>query len=56
MQGYNGEDMSPGIDYKVVLEPMGVFCMVPPFNFPAMVPLEYLPYAVASGNTYIVKP
>ena len=56
MQGYNGEDMAPGIDYKVVLEPMGVFCMVSPFNFPAMIPMVYLPYAVACGNTYIVKP
>lgn len=56
MQGYVHEEVSPGIELKVVLVPLGVFCMVPAFNFPALVPLEYMPYAVACGNTYIVKP
>ena len=54
--GYLAQDISPGIDLKAIYEPLGVFCMVPAYNFPALVPLEYLPYAVASGNTYIVKP
>jgi malonate-semialdehyde dehydrogenase (acetylating)/methylmalonate-semialdehyde dehydrogenase len=56
MQGYVHEEVSPGIELKVVSVPLGVFCMVPAFNFPALVPLEYMPYAVACGNTYIVKP
>ena len=56
MMGYNAEDIAPGIDEEVVRQPLGVFCMIPPFNFPNMVPLWFLPYAVACGNTYIVKP
>ncbi len=56
MKGYLCRNISPGIDLKAVPEPMGIFCMIPPFNFPALVPLEYLPYAVACGNTYINKP
>ncbi len=56
MQGYLAQNISPGIDLKAIYEPLGVFCMVPAYNFPALVPLEYLPYAVATGNTYIVKP
>jgi malonate-semialdehyde dehydrogenase (acetylating)/methylmalonate-semialdehyde dehydrogenase len=56
MHGYLAQDISPGIDLKAINEPLGVFCMVPAYNFPALVPLEYLPYAVATGNTYIVKP
>jgi len=50
------DTISPNIDLDVVYVPRGVFFMVPSFNFPALVPLEYLPYAVACGNTYIVKP
>ncbi len=56
LKGYVVDDISPGVELKAVLEPLGVFCMVPAYNFPAMVPMEYLPYAVATGNTYIVKP
>jgi len=56
MQGYIAKNISPGIDLKALPEPLGIFCMVPAFNFPALVPLEYMPYAVACGNTYIVKP
>lgn len=56
MQGYVHEEVSPGIEVKVVMQPLGVFFMVPAFNFPALVPLEYMPYAVAAGNTYITKP
>ena len=54
--GYVAQNISPGIDLKANYEPMGVFCMIPAYNFPALVPLEYLPYAVATGNTYVVKP
>ncbi|HIP86924.1 MAG TPA: CoA-acylating methylmalonate-semialdehyde dehydrogenase [Anaerolineales bacterium] len=56
MMGYNAEDIAVGIDEEAVLQPVGVFCCVAPFNFPAMVPFWFLPYAVACGNTYIVKP
>src|SRR5207245_11565813 len=47
---------APGIDGEVIRLPMGVFAMIAPFNFPGMVPFWFLPYALASGNTYIVKP
>jgi len=56
MMGYNMEDVSQGIDEDCIYQPVGVFCCVTPFNFPSMVPLWFLPYAVACGNTYIVKP
>lgn len=55
-RGYHQENIGPSLDLKVTYIPRGVFFMVPSFNFPAMVPLEYLPYAVASGCTYINKP
>lgn len=56
MMGYNAEDIAVGIDEECWFQPMGVFCCVAPFNFPAMVPFWFLPYAVACGDTYIVKP
>jgi malonate-semialdehyde dehydrogenase (acetylating)/methylmalonate-semialdehyde dehydrogenase len=56
MMGYNAEDIAVGIDEDCVLQPVGVFCCVAPFNFPAMVPYWFMPYAIACGNTYIVKP
>ena len=56
MMGYNTEDVAQGIDEDCVYQPAGVFCCVTPFNFPSMVPLWFLPYAVACGNTFIVKP
>jgi malonate-semialdehyde dehydrogenase (acetylating)/methylmalonate-semialdehyde dehydrogenase len=56
MTGYNLEDVSAGIDEDCVRQPIGVFCAIAPFNFPAMVPFWFMPYAVACGNTYIVKP
>ncbi len=56
MMGYNAEDIAEGIDEECVLQPVGVYCCVAPFNFPSMVPFWFLPYAVACGNTYIVKP
>ncbi len=47
---------APGIDGEVIRLPMGVFTMIAPFNFPAMVPFWFVPYALATGNTYVVKP
>jgi len=46
---------SYGIDGEVMRLPVGVFAMIAPFNFPAMVPFWFLPYAIATGNTYVVK-
>ncbi len=56
MQGYNLEDIAGGIDEHCFFQPVGVFSHIAPFNFPFMVPLWFLPYAVATGNTFIVKP
>lgn len=56
MMGHNAEDIAVGIDEECVLQPVGVFCCVAPFNFPMMVPFWFLPCAVACGNTYVVKP
>jgi malonate-semialdehyde dehydrogenase (acetylating)/methylmalonate-semialdehyde dehydrogenase len=50
------EDIAPGIDCHTVRQPLGVFAAITPFNFPAMVPMWFLPHAVACGNTFIVKP
>jgi malonate-semialdehyde dehydrogenase (acetylating) / methylmalonate-semialdehyde dehydrogenase len=47
---------APGIDGEVLRLPIGVFAMIAPFNFPAMVPFWFIPYALASGNTFVVKP
>ncbi|MGA2368888.1 MAG: CoA-acylating methylmalonate-semialdehyde dehydrogenase [Dehalococcoidia bacterium] len=56
MQGYNSEDIAPGIDEFMIRQPVGVCSVIAPFNFPGMVPFWFLPYAIACGNTYIVKP
>ena len=56
MQGTSLSDISPGIDCKTIRQPLGVYAAITPFNFPAMVPLWFWPYAVATGNTFIVKP
>ena len=56
MQGYNSEDIAQGIDEIMIRQPVGVCAVIAPFNFPGMVPFWFLPYAVACGNTYIVKP
>ena len=56
MMGYNAEDISRGIDEVLIKQPLGVFACVAPFNFPFMVPLWFMPYAVATGNTYVIKP
>ena len=56
MQGTSLEDIATGIDCHTVRQPLGVFAAITPFNFPVMVPMWFLPYAVACGNTFIVKP
>ena len=56
MQGYNNEDIARGIDEHLFRQPLGVVAAITPFNFPGMIPLWFLPYAVASGNCFILKP
>lgn len=56
MQGYNSEDIATGIDEIMVRQPIGVAAIIAPFNFPAMIPFWFMPYAIATGNTCIVKP
>ena len=56
MQGANLEDVSRGIDSDLVRQPIGVFAAITPFNFPFMVPMWFLPFAIACGNTFVVKP
>ena len=56
MQGYGLEDISAGVDCHVVRQPLGVVAAIAPFNFPAMVPMWFLPFAIATGNTFILKP
>ncbi|HUN84362.1 MAG TPA: CoA-acylating methylmalonate-semialdehyde dehydrogenase [Terracidiphilus sp.] len=56
MQGYSLEDIAPGIDEIMVRQPLGVCAVITPFNFPVMIPLWFLPYAIATGNTVVLKP
>ncbi len=56
MMGYGLENIAAGIDCNVIRQPLGVCAAIVPFNFPAMVPLWFLPFAVATGNTFLVKP
>lgn len=56
MQGYNLEDIARGIDEMMVRQPLGVVGVITPFNFPVMIPLWFMPYAIACGNTLVVKP
>ncbi len=55
-KGEVSEDIAPGIDEIMLRQPVGVCATVSPFNFPGMVPFWFLPYAVALGNPFIVKP
>src|SRR5512138_2543023 len=56
MKGELIEDIAPGIDELMIRQPVGVCASIAPFNFPGMIAFWYLPYAVAAGNTYIMKP
>lgn len=56
MQGYNLEDVARGIDETMIRQPLGVVAAICPFNFPFMVPFWFLPYAIACGNTFVLKP
>ncbi len=56
MQGRILEDVSRNIDAETVRQPVGVCAAIVPFNFPAMVPFWFLPFAIACGNTFVLKP
>jgi malonate-semialdehyde dehydrogenase (acetylating) / methylmalonate-semialdehyde dehydrogenase len=56
MMGSNLEDIASGIDELMIRQPVGIVAAITPFNFPGMIPLWFLPYAVACGNTLILKP
>ena len=56
MQGSYSEDIARGIDEMLVRQPVGVVAAITPFNFPGMIPLWFLPYAIACGNPFILKP
>ncbi|HET9074820.1 MAG TPA: CoA-acylating methylmalonate-semialdehyde dehydrogenase [Solirubrobacteraceae bacterium] len=56
MQGRILEDVSRGIDAHTIRQPVGVCAAIVPFNFPAMVPFWFLPFAIACGNTFVLKP
>jgi len=56
MMGDSLEDIASGIDEWVINTPLGVFSHIAPFNFPFMVPLWFSPFAMATGNTFVVKP
>jgi malonate-semialdehyde dehydrogenase (acetylating)/methylmalonate-semialdehyde dehydrogenase len=56
LMGYGLENITSNVDCIVIKQPVGVVAAIAPFNFPAMVPLWFLPFAVAAGNTFILKP
>ena len=56
MQGRALEGAARGINSETIRQPIGVCAAITPFNFPAMVPMWFLPFAVACGNTFILKP
>src|SRR4051812_37592336 len=56
MQGRILEDVSRNVDAETIRQPVGVCAAIVPFNFPAMVPFWFLPFAIACGNTFILKP
>ena len=56
MTGYCLEDIAKGVDCSLQRQPMGVFACIAPYNFPAMVPWWFMPYAIVCGNTFVLKP
>ena len=56
LQGDFSEDIAGGIDELMIRQPLGVCAAICPFNFPGMIPFWFMPYALACGNTYLIKP
>jgi len=56
LQSEFSEDITKGLDEFSIRQPLGVGAVIAPFNFPVMIPFWFMPYAIACGNTYIIKP
>jgi malonate-semialdehyde dehydrogenase (acetylating)/methylmalonate-semialdehyde dehydrogenase len=56
LKGENLQGVARGVDVELIRQPVGVVAAITPFNFPAMIPLWFLPYAIATGNSFILKP
>jgi malonate-semialdehyde dehydrogenase (acetylating)/methylmalonate-semialdehyde dehydrogenase len=56
LQSDFSEDIAQGVDEYYIRQPIGIGACISPFNFPVMIPFWFMPYAIACGNTYIVKP
>jgi len=56
MMGETLENIAAGVDCETIRQPLGVFAVVTPYNFPVMIPLWFWPFAVATGNTVVLKP
>jgi malonate-semialdehyde dehydrogenase (acetylating)/methylmalonate-semialdehyde dehydrogenase len=56
LKGETLEGVADGVDVEMVRQPVGVVAAITPFNFPAMIPLWFLPYAIACGNSFVLKP
>ena len=56
MKGENLEGVAGGVDVEMVRQPVGVVAAITPFNFPVMIPLWFLPFALATGNALLLKP
>src|SRR4030095_12142293 len=56
LMGYGLENIASNIDCSVMRQPIGVCAAIAPFNFPAMVPMWFLPFAIVSGKTFVLKP
>ncbi len=56
IQGRIAEDVARNVDAETVRQPVGVCAAIVPFNFPAMVPFWFLPFAIGCGNAFILKP
>jgi malonate-semialdehyde dehydrogenase (acetylating) / methylmalonate-semialdehyde dehydrogenase len=56
IQSEFSENVAPGIDEFMIRQPVGVCACISPFNFPGMIPFWFLPYAIACGNSFILKP
>jgi malonate-semialdehyde dehydrogenase (acetylating)/methylmalonate-semialdehyde dehydrogenase len=56
LMGETLEDIARGLDCETIRQPLGVFAVITPYNFPVMIPLWFWPYAIACGNTVVLKP
>ncbi len=56
LKGENLEGVASGVDVELVRQPVGVVGAITPFNFPAMIPLWFLPFAIGCGNAIVLKP